>query len=145
MNAWPRVCGCGRSYSAEQWRELVGAGRMDLGDGEAIDLRHCACKSTISVLVSDLEEDARIAFALRKDERLSRLYEAADKALDLTRTFVREDRAAGVAPWEDHRVTSALRQFGEYLRAIKRLDAMPFVAGDDVLLVTMAEELRPTG
>jgi CheY-like chemotaxis protein len=43
-------CGCGRVYDAESWRELTWLSEMDNGRdvGERLELRQCACKSTLA-------------------------------------------------------------------------------------------------
>jgi DNA-binding response OmpR family regulator len=43
-------CGCGRVYDADSWRELPWVCEMDNGRdvGERLELRQCACKSTLA-------------------------------------------------------------------------------------------------
>ena len=142
MNAWPKACACGRSYSAEEWLELPAGGRMALSDEEGdIDLRHCVCLSTISVLVSDLEEDDRLAFELKRLERIERLVAGAERAVDLALGFAAENRERGESVFDDHRVVAATRQATEYLRAVERQRAMRFNASDLVLVASMDEQL----
>jgi hypothetical protein len=45
-----KVCGCGRTYTAEQWSTLEMVGRM-FDVEETIELRNCPCGSTIAVTV----------------------------------------------------------------------------------------------
>jgi hypothetical protein len=142
MNAWPKKCGCGRSYSAEEWLELPAGGRMALGDDEGeIDLRHCVCESTISVLVSDLEEDDRLAFELKRLARIERLVVGAERAVDLALAFAAEDRERGASVVDDHRIIAATRQASEYLRAVDVQRALRFNASDLVLVASMGEQL----
>lgn len=49
-----RACSCGRSYTRDSWSCLPPAGILDYGDGRPLELRNCACRSTISVEVSEL-------------------------------------------------------------------------------------------
>lgn len=44
----PKVCGCGASYSPEEWRRLPLVGRQE-ADGHALTLRNCECGSTLGV------------------------------------------------------------------------------------------------
>ncbi len=51
VNEWPKRCGCGRSYTAHEWRLLEIAGTM-VDDVESLELRNCReCKSTIAVVI----------------------------------------------------------------------------------------------
>ena len=47
-------CGCGRTYTARQWRRLalVGLQEVPPGFGEPRELRNCECGSTRGVPVS---------------------------------------------------------------------------------------------
>jgi hypothetical protein len=52
---WLRQCQCGSCFTHDEWARLALAGEMDgPEEGQRIELRHCPCGSTISVL---LEED----------------------------------------------------------------------------------------
>jgi hypothetical protein len=44
-------CGCGRVYSHKQWSELPMRG-YQLASSEILEMRNCACKSTITVTLS---------------------------------------------------------------------------------------------
>jgi hypothetical protein len=58
---FPKVCGCGAVYSAEQWRQLRERGRY-CDDVEALELRDCGeCLSTIAVVVERYGEEERCA------------------------------------------------------------------------------------
>lgn len=48
-----KVCGCGRVYDKESWFDLQEVGRQDFEeDGDnRIDVRNCACGSTIGVVM----------------------------------------------------------------------------------------------
>lgn len=49
---FPKACGCGLTHSAEQWAELPLAprGGVYFVDGRPeLELRHCACGSTLAV------------------------------------------------------------------------------------------------
>jgi len=48
-----KKCGCGREYNAADWRELEYVGASDDGV-ESIELRNCACGSTLAVNVEAL-------------------------------------------------------------------------------------------
>lgn len=50
--AFPKNCHCGRSWSLAAWLTLPFVGTMDYHDGEALELRHCTCGSTIAMLSS---------------------------------------------------------------------------------------------
>jgi hypothetical protein len=52
---FPKLCGCGRSWSAGEWQRLRWVGVMDDGVDSA-ELRHCICGSTISMLTSVVEK-----------------------------------------------------------------------------------------
>ncbi len=43
-------CGCGRAYDSEQWQKLTWLCEMDNGReiGERLELRQCACRSTLA-------------------------------------------------------------------------------------------------
>ena len=45
-----KTCGCGRHYSAAEWKHLPYIGRQD-DDVEHVELRNCACGSTIGVVL----------------------------------------------------------------------------------------------
>lgn len=140
-----KTCPCGRTFTFDQWRELPGCGRMDDGDGGALDLRNCPCGSTIAVDVAILQEDDRLAFEIRRDARLLRLISAAETATDLALRYASEDQVDGVDARQDRRIVDASRQAAEYLRAAHRIRAMTFNSDDCVLVASMTEELRPTG
>ena len=50
LDAPVKACGCGRSYSREQWGALDYAGTQDDGS-EVVELRNCTCGSTLGVVV----------------------------------------------------------------------------------------------
>lgn len=50
VNEWPKRCGCGRSYTAHEWRLLQFVGTM-IDDVESCELRNCACGSTIAMAI----------------------------------------------------------------------------------------------
>jgi len=142
LSTFPKVCGCGRTYDVDAWRDLHGAGRMDDGEGGQIDLRHCPCHSTLAVPVAELEEDDRLAFEVKRFEKIARFLAAANAATDLALRYSAEDRRAGYDARQDHRIIAAVRQTNDYLRAASRLREMAFNGGDVVLVATMHEELR---
>lgn len=51
-----KKCGCGHSYTLQGWRRLDLRGYMGDSDYgmEMMELRNCACGSTLAVLVDDL-------------------------------------------------------------------------------------------
>jgi hypothetical protein len=51
-------CACGQEYSAEEWRDLPLVGTMDDGEGGLLELKNCACKSTMSQPVPKAVEAA---------------------------------------------------------------------------------------
>lgn len=65
MSAVVKACQCGRIYDGPAWAALPVVGTMPDGDGGWLDLRNCACASTISIaascvaIVPDLENDLR--------------------------------------------------------------------------------------
>lgn len=48
--AWPKACGCGASYTREEFYALPYVGIQDDGTERAV-LRNCRCRSTISALI----------------------------------------------------------------------------------------------
>ena len=46
----PKQCGCGLSHDAAAWRALPFVGFM-LDEAETIELRNCACGSTLAIEV----------------------------------------------------------------------------------------------
>ena len=47
---WPKVCGCGRSYQANEWGALPYVGIIDPEDGGPVAvLRNCECGSTLAI------------------------------------------------------------------------------------------------
>ena len=48
---WPKECGCGRAWSRSAWASLLRVGVFDLGS-DRLELRQCACLSTIAVPLS---------------------------------------------------------------------------------------------
>ncbi len=46
---WPKLCGCGCSYTEHEWSMLMLIGRMK-DEVEDIELRNCTCGSTIAQL-----------------------------------------------------------------------------------------------
>lgn len=87
------------------------------------------------------KDDARLDFEVARAIRIERLYERAQKALDLASIFASESYRAGRHPAQDHRVIAAVRQVNEYRRAIARLRVMRFSDVDTVLIVAMSEEI----
>lgn len=56
MNQAAKKCGCGLSYSRETWTRLALVGTQYVpadafGPAEAIELRNCACGSTLAIEV----------------------------------------------------------------------------------------------
>lgn len=49
MQRFPKVCGCGIRHDAESWLTLRLAGVMELDGGRDLELRNCACRSTIAM------------------------------------------------------------------------------------------------
>lgn len=52
MSTVVKACGCGRTYTAEEWAALELVGIM-ADDVETIELRNCPCGSTIAVEASE--------------------------------------------------------------------------------------------
>jgi len=71
---WPKRCACGRSYGERQWSRLLGGERQTFPWGEIHELRHCACGSTISILlaVGDPELEHDMGDALRDGDAVVR-------------------------------------------------------------------------
>ncbi len=46
-----KTCGCGRSYTLEQWRKLPWVGEWK-DEVETLELRNCVCKSTIAIEIN---------------------------------------------------------------------------------------------
>jgi hypothetical protein len=51
VNKTVKHCKCGQSYSLDAWRRLLYVGVQDDGNGGMLELRNCACLSTISVRI----------------------------------------------------------------------------------------------
>ena len=53
MKNFPKACTCcQKMYSEQEWNQLppaAGGLRMDLGDGEALEMRNCSCNGTLSI------------------------------------------------------------------------------------------------
>ncbi len=140
MSRWPKSCACGRSYAAEEWLELPGCGRQ--GDGvDILDLRNCSCGSTMAVLVSDLPNDDRLDFAIKRAEKIARLIEGARCAIRLAKRYEREDFFARRAWRDDPRIKGCLAQVAGYRRAIRAQRRMRFCTVDAVVEVCLREEL----
>jgi hypothetical protein len=54
-------CSCGKSYNLEGWLNLKYVGIQDIGDGDALELRNCTCRSTIAVQLVRGTEAAKTA------------------------------------------------------------------------------------
>jgi hypothetical protein len=52
---WPKTCACGRRYERHDWLRLAYIGVMRLFHDEALDLRNCACGSTLSAPEHDVK------------------------------------------------------------------------------------------
>jgi DnaJ-class molecular chaperone len=44
-----KICGCGADFTRRQWKRLPHAGEMADGLGGVLELRNCACGSTIAI------------------------------------------------------------------------------------------------
>lgn len=57
-DSFPKQCGCGRSYSLEAWCRLPhprSSAVWPIDEHEALEMRDCACRSTLCVqLISSL-------------------------------------------------------------------------------------------
>lgn len=51
---WPKKCGCGRSFDEHEWKILTFIGRM-VDEVEGLELRNCACGSTIAQTIHEGE------------------------------------------------------------------------------------------
>ena len=49
MSDYPKQCACGRCYSRDEWRTLPLVGHQRYELGLRLELRNCACKSTIAI------------------------------------------------------------------------------------------------
>lgn len=47
-----KTCKCGRAYDADEWRRLAYVGPQDDGAGGVLELRNCACRSTLGIEVA---------------------------------------------------------------------------------------------
>jgi hypothetical protein len=54
LSSFPKLCGCGATWSAEAWQGLAYAGVMS-DHLESLELRHCTCGSTIAMHVCVVE------------------------------------------------------------------------------------------
>jgi len=46
---WPKRCGCGLTYSQEEWAKLPYLARWEIEGGPTHELRHCHCHTTLAV------------------------------------------------------------------------------------------------
>lgn len=56
-------CACGRSYDVARWLALPRVGHQPTVRGLGLELRNCACGSTISVDVEELERATGLRLA----------------------------------------------------------------------------------
>lgn len=52
--SWPKVCACGRSYERLEWLRLPALGVMRIFHDVSLDLRNCACGSTLAAPEDDV-------------------------------------------------------------------------------------------
>ncbi len=55
VQAWPKKCGCGRRFTAHEWRLIQFVGTW-IDDVESLELRNCPCGSTLAQVI---ESDAK--------------------------------------------------------------------------------------
>jgi hypothetical protein len=70
---WIKTCVCGRTYSREEWVQLPAAGFMNKGKaiaGELLELKMCACGSSLAVDLGD-EPDSLPALRAARPARRS--------------------------------------------------------------------------
>lgn len=54
IGSFPRVCGCGRSFSAAEWAQLPDAAIWDLRpEGDLLEQRSCVCLSSLCVVLEE--------------------------------------------------------------------------------------------
>ena len=53
---WPKTCGCGRTWTREQWRDLPFVARTPDHEGGLLEMRTCMCRSTLAVHVDELDD-----------------------------------------------------------------------------------------
>ena len=46
---WPRTCGCGESWTEQQWGELPSDGRYHAGSEGWLELRTCVCGARLAI------------------------------------------------------------------------------------------------
>ena len=54
VETWPKKCGCGESFTEEQWEKLnyVGLQKSGIDNYPDLELRNCGhCKSTLAIVV----------------------------------------------------------------------------------------------
>jgi hypothetical protein len=62
---WPKHCGCGSTYSREEWAKLPYLARWEIEGGPTHELRHCHCQTTLAVDASMLEGAAELQTSVR--------------------------------------------------------------------------------
>jgi len=79
---WPKHCGCGSTYSQEEWIKLPYLARWEIEGGPTHELRHCHCHTTLAIDVGML--DVAIPTALRppQDDLAHLLAENKQELLD---------------------------------------------------------------
>jgi hypothetical protein len=55
---FPKACSCGRSYTLREWEQLPGGKLWETDWGEILELRHCVCRSTMSIVLAEGEPES---------------------------------------------------------------------------------------
>lgn len=55
---FPKVCSCGRSYTLREWEQLPEGKLWETDWGDILELRHCVCRSTMSILLVEGEPES---------------------------------------------------------------------------------------
>ena len=94
---WPKHCGCGATYSEEEWTKLPYLARWEIEGGPTHELRHCHCHTTLAIDVGVLSEATPTALRHPQDDLAHLLAENKQELLDRWSARVVADRPAGAS------------------------------------------------
>ena len=92
---WLKRCGCGATYSQEQWARLPFLARWEIEDGPTHELRHCPCHTTLAVDVALLDGDGSAATSPPQDALAHLLVEHKQELLRRWSKRVLAERPSG--------------------------------------------------
>jgi len=92
---WQKRCGCGATYSQEQWAKLPYLARWEIEGGPTHELRHCQCHTTLAVDVALLDGAGSAATPPRQDALADLLAEHKQELLKRWSKRVLAERPPG--------------------------------------------------